>query len=244
VARILLEELNVIVVAISRTRTPELEDLSSKHSAQLLIFTCDVTNTTALQAAISTTVKTFKRLDGLVINAAQLGPLHPIASPHNDIKAWQEAFNVNLFSAVELCHLAHPYLLASKPGGKVVFVSSGAAVGNIAAWGAYNASKAALNSLCRTFANENPQITSVAIAPGLVDTAMQAALRSEGASTMAAAEFSRFTKAHSEGSLLNPNQCGYVIANLAVSAKKDLSGKFVRWDDEDCAPYRKGKEEA
>lgn len=85
---------------------------------------------------------------------------------------------------------ALPSLRKSERGGRVVFVSSGSAVGATPAWAAYNgwsftvtwrllsviklispsASKAALNSLCRTFAQEEPDIVSVALRPGKVDT--------------------------------------------------------------------------
>jgi NAD(P)-dependent dehydrogenase (short-subunit alcohol dehydrogenase family) len=54
-----------------------------------------------------------------------------------------------LFSVVHLLQLLTEHLSASQRGGRVVFVSSGAATGNIASWAAYNASKAAMNSLCR-----------------------------------------------------------------------------------------------
>lgn len=51
----------------------------------------------------------------------------------------QTHFNVNFFSLVSMLQLSIPALRESK--GKVIFTSSGAAVGNYAAWGAYNASK-------------------------------------------------------------------------------------------------------
>ena len=41
------------------------------------------------------------RLDGLVINHAMLEPVGRVASDAR-VTAWQEAFNVNLFSAVAL----------------------------------------------------------------------------------------------------------------------------------------------
>ena len=83
--------------------------------------------------------------------------------------------------------VALPALRESELGGKVVFVSSGAAIKGTPGWAPYNASKAAMNSLCRrvicsyefnymptvftrTLAEEEPDIVSVAIRPGMVDT--------------------------------------------------------------------------
>lgn len=68
-------------------------------------------------------------------------------SPNSTVDAWKQLFDVNVFSLVHTVRAALPKLRASK--GKIIFVSSGAAVGNVASWGAYGASKAAMNSFCR-----------------------------------------------------------------------------------------------
>lgn len=48
--------------------------------------------------------------------------------------------------------------------------------------------RAALNSLCRTAANEEPDVTFLAVRPGVVDTDMQGQLRQDGGQHMAPAE--------------------------------------------------------
>lgn len=55
-----------------------------------------------------------------------------------------------------------------KSKGRVVFVSSGAAVTGYQGWGAYGASKAAMNHLSTTIAAEEPDITSISIRPGVI----------------------------------------------------------------------------
>lgn len=52
----------------------------------------------------------------------------------------------------------------------MVLVSSGAAVGNYSGWAAYNASKAGLNSIARTLANEEEKLAVWAVRPGVLDT--------------------------------------------------------------------------
>lgn len=52
--------------------------------------------------------------------------------------------------------------------GRVVFVSSGAAVTGYQGWGAYGASKAALNHLCVTLAAEEEGVIAVAVRPGVI----------------------------------------------------------------------------
>ena len=78
----------------------------------------------------------------------------------------------------------------------------------------------------------------MALRPGIVATEMQAAVRERGLSTMKASEHSRFTTAHSTGTLLDPEVPGYVIASLALKAPRELSGSFVSWDADECKDFR------
>lgn len=50
----------------------------------------------------------------------------------------------------------------------------------MAGWGAYNASKAAMNSLGRTLANEEEDLVVVSVRPGVVGTEMQEKIREIG----------------------------------------------------------------
>lgn len=119
-----------------------------------------------------------------------------------------------------------PHLRASK--GRVIFTSSGAARGAYTAWGAYGSSKAAMNSLAQHIAVEEPEITSVAISPGRVDTNMQKEIREQG-TAMAKAQHDTFLANFEEGTLVKPEQAGGVIAKLSVRATPELSGKFLEY---------------
>jgi len=55
---------------------------------------------------------------------------------------------------------------------------------------------------------------------------------------MTAVEHQRFLSAHAAGNLVKPEDCGLVIAGLALGAPKELSGSFVSWDSEECKPFR------
>lgn len=68
---------------------------------------------------------------------------------------------------------------------------------------------------------------------------MQEKLRMIGASAMSPEDYDKFIKAHAEGKLVRPEDCGHVIAALAIKAPKELSGTFTSWDSEECAPFRK-----
>ncbi|KAF8076471.1 hypothetical protein FPV67DRAFT_418892 [Lyophyllum atratum] len=234
VTRLLLKTFNARVVALSRSQTPELLALASDD---LLIIPCDVANESALRDAIVRTEETYKHIDGLVLNAGILEPLGPIGGDA-PLSAWKHHFDVNFFSLVTALKAALPALRQSDLGGRVVFVSSGAAVKGSPGWGPYSAAKAAMNSLCRTLAEEEPSIVSVALRPGMVDTGMQTTLRSDAGSALADEDHKKFINAYNEGKLVKPEDAGHVIAALALRAQPPLSGRFVSWDSDECKPYR------
>lgn len=78
-----------------------------------------------------------------------------------------------------------------------------------------------------TLAIEEPEITTVSIRPGVVDTEMQVEVRGHK-SVMDEKDTEKFRTLHAEGKLLKPEQPGNVIGRLAVGAGKELSGKFLR----------------
>ncbi|KAF8640113.1 hypothetical protein AX17_001349 [Amanita inopinata Kibby_2008] len=235
VTEILLQKFHANVAALARTKTECLDALSCDS---LVFISCDVTNEKALENAIASVRETYHHIDGLVLNAGTLDPLCKIGDS-TPLLAWKSHFDVNFFSLVTTIKFALPALRESEIGGRVIFVSSGAAVKGTAGWGPYNTSKAAMNSLCRTLAAEEPNVVSVAVRPGMVDTEMQRALRATGSSHMDKAVHDFFVRAHADGKLVQPEDCGYVIASLALSAPKELSGEFVGWDSDVCEPFRK-----
>lgn len=174
-------------------------------------------------------------LSGVVFNAGVLDAVTTIASA--DANAWRKLFDTNLFSIVGLLPDLIPLLRSSH--GRAIFVSSGAATSAYQAWGAYGASKAALNHLSMTLAKEEPEITSVAVAPGVVATEMQQAIRSTHTSSghMKKEEAEKFHSLHEKKQLVDPEDSGRFYANLVMKASHDLSGKFLRYNDEILKSY-------
>jgi NAD(P)-dependent dehydrogenase (short-subunit alcohol dehydrogenase family) len=84
-----------------------------------------------------------------------------------------------------------------------------------------------LNHLALTLASEEPEVTTVSIRPGVVDTDMQVEVRGHK-SVMDEKDAEKFRTLFEEGKLLRPEQPGNVMARLAVGAGKELSGKFLR----------------
>ena len=107
-------------------------------------------------------------LDVLVNNASVLGPspLPPLAE--HPLPELLEVFEVNALAPIALVQLVLPALRAR--GGRIVGVSSDAAVEAYAGWGAYGAAKAALDHATAVLAVEHPELRVHAFDPGDMDT--------------------------------------------------------------------------
>lgn len=121
---------------------------------------------------------------------------------------------------------ALPALRESK--GRIIFTSSGAAVSGYHSWGLYGATKAAMNHLALTLSTEEPDVTSVSVRPGMVDTEMQREIREEHQTNMPPEAYKKFDEAHKNAKLLKPEVPGHIIARLVLDAPKKLSGRFIK----------------
>lgn len=95
-----------------------------------------------------------------------------------------------------------------------------------------------LNHLALTLAVEEPDVTTISLRPGVVDTEMQREIREVHAAHMSEKDREKFSGLKTSGGLLKPEQPGHVIAKLAVGAGKELSGKFLSWNDESLKAFQ------
>ena len=192
-----------------------------------LALPADVSDPDACRRVVEATVGHFGRLDAVVNNAGIVAPLEVVArtAPAH----WRRNVEVNLLGPVYITMAALAALRSSH--GRVVNVSSGAATRVIQAASAYCASKAALNQFTHVLATEEPDITAVAVRPGVVDTPMQAFLRREGPAKMPAAQAAYYQALKTENRLEPPEVPARAIAWLALKAPHWLSGRFLSYDD-------------
>jgi len=113
-----------------------------------------------------------ERLDLLVLNASTLGqtPLPPLAGYRLD--ELRAVLETNVVAPLRLVQLALPALRAA--GGRVLAISSDAAVAGYPGWGGYGLSKAALDQLANVLAAEEPDLRVYAGDPGDMRTRMHA----------------------------------------------------------------------
>jgi NADP-dependent 3-hydroxy acid dehydrogenase YdfG len=140
IARHLLEqtswEPNLVLVA--RTAAA-LTSLKNQYPTRVQCVVGDLgTKTTETVAeAVSKAIEAFGKLDSVIINHGVLEPVSSLAQL--DIEQAKKAFDVNFFSVMALVTAAIPELRKSQ--GRVLFVSSGAAVKSYHGWSVYGYEK-------------------------------------------------------------------------------------------------------
>ena len=221
------------IVAVARSEQP-LRALEQEYSGQVAVVTGDFSDLSLGRKVVDAATKTFQRIDGLIVNHGVLDPVQRLTN--TTAEDWRKNFDVNFFSAVAISQAALPELRKTK--GSIILVSSGAASNAYPTWGAYGASKAALNHLGMTLAAEEKDITTLSIRPGVVDTEMQKDIREKHNHAMDASDAAKFKELKETGGLLKPEQPGHVMARLAVEPPRDLTGKFLTWNAEELKSYQ------
>lgn len=118
---------------------------------------------------------TFGKLDGLVHNAAQLGPRTLIDNVKSE--AWLELMQVNVNAPFFLSKAMFP-LLRAAPDASVIFVSSSVGRKARAYWGPYAVTKFAVEGLMQVMADEQDGTSEIrvnSVNPGATRTAMRKA---------------------------------------------------------------------
>lgn len=154
----------------------ELQALAAEISALGaggLAVRADVTAREEVETMIAETMKAFGRLDILINNAGvALGPA-PIVQMQE--AAWRKTLEINATGVFLCCKAAIPALIQSGKSGRIINMSSLAAIRPKPYLAAYAASKAAVVALTQSLAQELAAfgITVNAILPGDIDTAFK-----------------------------------------------------------------------
>jgi len=163
------------IVAVARTTggLEALDDRIREKGGTATLVPLDLMDYDGIDRLGGALYERFGKLDILVGNAGMLGPLSPLG--HIDPKPWENVLAVNVTANWRLIRSMDP-LLRQSDAGRAVFISSGAATNVRAFWGPYSVSKAALDALVRTYAEET-RTTPVRVNlfnPGATRTKMRA----------------------------------------------------------------------
>jgi NAD(P)-dependent dehydrogenase (short-subunit alcohol dehydrogenase family) len=206
---------DAIVWGMSRRGCP-LSDDEGLHDRRF-----DLSNLNTLPEALERLLADCMRLDLVVLNAGILGRIHEISE--TDVHDLEHMMRVNVWSNKVILD----WIIENRlPVDQVIAISSGAAVNMHYGWGGYSLSKSLLNDLIRLYAHEMPDTHLSALAPGLVDTAMQDYLCGEVDSE----EFPSVQKlkdARGTEAMPDPRKAAEQVLDVLDTLRKGDSGRFV-----------------
>jgi NAD(P)-dependent dehydrogenase (short-subunit alcohol dehydrogenase family) len=167
-------------VVLDARHGPELERVAAglevrlAPGADVVAVTGDVTEPGHRRRLVDT-ARSLGSLDLVVNNAGGLGPSPLPALSTLRVAALRDLVEVNVVAPLALVQESLDLLRASRGPGRVVLVTSDASTGAWPGWGAYGATKAALEQLGRVLAVEEPGLLVWSVDPGDLRTAMHQA---------------------------------------------------------------------
>jgi short-subunit dehydrogenase len=168
------EGAHVILTARSADDLEAVEDRIHAAGGSGTIAPADLTESESIGRLAAAVGGRWETLDILVLSAAMLGTLTPVAQI--DGKELNRLLTLNVLAQQALIAGFDPMLRRS-PGATVLGLTSGVARGPRAYWGAYAASKAALETLLLSYGEEIANVSKIKVAlvnPGPTATEMRA----------------------------------------------------------------------
>ena len=222
-------------VVLSARSEDEIESVARQirsAGARAIAVPCDVVNPDQVEEVVEAALTQFERVDILVNNAAVIWPIDLISEA--DPEEWAYNIHCNLVGPFQMARNVLPVMIA-QGYGRILNITSGAGENAVPGWSAYCAGKAGLNMLTRALAVElqADNVTGVtvnALTPGMVDTEMQADIRSidtHGSSL----DFSLFHQTHQQGNLRSAATAARMIYWLVGPWSQGRSGEIFRHGD-------------
>lgn len=165
---------HMILTARTVAGLEEIEERIHRAGGTATIAPLDLLDGESIGRLAVAVSQRWDRLDGLVLNAATLGTLSAV--PAIDPKEFARVLTLNVGAQAALLSAFDPMLRAADPG-RVIAITSSVGAHPRAYWGAYGASKAALETLVAAYGEENRNLAKVAVAivdPGATRTQMRA----------------------------------------------------------------------
>ena len=168
------EGAHVVLTARNASALEEVEGRIYAAGGTATIAPLDLTDGDSIARLAAAIGERWQQLDTLVLNAAMLGSLSPV--PAIDGKDFNKILTLNVLANQAMIAAFDPMLRRSE-AARLLALTSSVGMHPRAYWGAYGASKAALENLVLTYAEEVGNMTNVRAAivdPGATATLMRA----------------------------------------------------------------------
>ena len=165
---------HVIITARTAKDLEAVEDAIFNAGGNATIAPLDLTDGDSIARLATAVTERWGKLDVLVLNAAMLGTLAPV--PAIDGAEFARLFTLNV-TAQQVLIASFDALLRKSDAGRLVALTSSVGTAPRAFWGAYGASKAALETLVASYGEEVKNLSAVRTAivdPGRTRTQMRA----------------------------------------------------------------------
>ena len=165
---------HVIITARTAKDLEAVEDAIFNAGGNATIAPLDLTDGDSIARLATAVTERWGKLDILVLNAAMLGTLAPV--PAIDGAEFARLFTLNV-TAQQVLIASLDALLRKSDAGRLVALTSSVGAAPRAFWGAYGASKAALETLVASYGEEVKNLSAVRTAivdPGRTRTQMRA----------------------------------------------------------------------
>ena len=168
------EGAHVVITARTAAGLEEVEERIHQAGGSATIAPLDLTDGDSIARLAAAVAERWGKLDILILNAAMLGSLSPV--PAIDGKEFNKLLTLNLVAQQALIAAFDP-LLRKSDRGRLLAITSSVGRQPRAYWGAYGASKAALETLALSYGEEVRNLSPIKVAivdPGATATQMRA----------------------------------------------------------------------
>lgn len=165
---------HVILTARNAADLEKIEDQIFEAGGAATIAPLDLTDGDSIARLAAAVSERWGKLDILVMNAAMLGTLTPV--PAIDGAEFSRLITLNLV-AQQVLIASFDGLLRKSEAGRAIALTSSVGAKPRAFWGAYGASKAALETLVASYGEEVQNLSNIRVAivdPGRTRTNMRA----------------------------------------------------------------------
>lgn len=176
-------------VALLARNGEKLAALAGEIGEAALALPCDVSDHSAVAAAIGEVEARFGRVDVLIANAAVLGDVRKVGQV--EPQAWADVIDINLKGVFYPVHAVLAGM-AARGAGTILTLSSGAAHRALEGWSAYCASKAGVAMLVESLDLEYREagVRVMGLSPATVATQMQRDIKASGVNPVSELEWS------------------------------------------------------